>query len=57
MGHEHRLGHRDLAERQGHVRDGAPGAGGSITLHQDGGRRRLVLDDIWATYNAEVTQE
>jgi len=29
---------------------------GSITLYQDGGRR-LVLDDLWATYSAEVTQE
>ncbi len=32
-----------------------PGAyGGSIRLYDEGGTRRLVLDDLWASFNAQV---
>jgi hypothetical protein len=33
-----------------------PGAyEGSISLYDEGGTRRLVLDDLWAPFNAQVT--
>lgn len=32
-----------------------PGAyEGSISLYDEGGKRRLVLDDLWAPFNAQV---